>query len=168
MEVLCLLVVGLDKIIEKFSSYLLIISVLGMLLLTVFAIVARKFSISFIWIDPLVRHLVFLSAFLGGILAVGKGQHISIDVLGKFFEAHKNGTSLTAVRIAQAILSALLLSWLIYSSLPYVQMVFKFEHAPFLGIQKGYLVSIIPLGLGLMGLRFLFRFTILLSEFFRE
>ena len=69
-----------DKFIEKISISLLVVCVLSMLLLSVLNIFLRWFNTTLFWVEPLVRHLVFLSAFLGGVLATGNRSHIGIDI----------------------------------------------------------------------------------------
>ena len=76
------LVKKLDEWIDNFSSWLLVISVVLMLFLSVLNIFLRWGNTTIFWIEPLVRHLVFLSAFLGGILATGRKNHIGIDIIG--------------------------------------------------------------------------------------
>ncbi|MBF0299690.1 MAG: TRAP transporter small permease subunit, partial [Oligoflexia bacterium] len=73
----------LDYIVFKFSLYSLVVAIFAMLSLTIFAIIMRLFHITSLWIDPLVRHLVFLSAFLGGSLAISRKQLIAIDIVAK-------------------------------------------------------------------------------------
>ena len=70
----------IDRFIEKTCRGLLIVSVMAMLVLSLMTILLRFFSITFLWMDPLVRHLVFFATFLGAILAAGKGEHISFNL----------------------------------------------------------------------------------------
>ena len=83
----------IDSWIEKAAKFLLVIFVMSMLVMSSFNIAARWFQINLSWVDPFVRHLVFLCAFLGGVIATGRGTHIGIDVIGKFFEAKKMHTT---------------------------------------------------------------------------
>ena len=62
----------LDYALEKIAFYILGTCLFGMLFFTLFNIVARWFGMSFLWIDPLVRHMVFLSAFMGAVMATGR------------------------------------------------------------------------------------------------
>ena len=95
--------VSFDNYLEKVSRYGLIICLFAILSFAVSAIVLRWFGSSVMWIDPLVRHLVFLSAFLGGSVATRSNVHIKVDLLTKLVEAsssrllhslHKNLVSL--------------------------------------------------------------------------
>jgi TRAP-type C4-dicarboxylate transport system permease small subunit len=150
----------LDKALEKLTTYLLVASVLLMLSLSSLSIVARWFQSNITWIDPFVRHLVFLSAFLGGIIATGQGTHIGIDVIGKFVES-KGWHSLRSI-ISKVIMfsSMLVLCWLIKSGIDFTKVELEFGKIEFFGIHSGFLVMIIPIGMGLLLLRFLTVFIL--------
>ena len=75
-----------DSIFEKGVTFILVISLLAILCFSVMNIILRQFGVSFMWLEPFVRHLVFLATFLGGVLATGKGNHIGIDILKRFLE----------------------------------------------------------------------------------
>ena len=80
----------LDIFLDKSAFAIMALSLFFMLFLPLFNIVARWFGQSILWIDPLVRHLVFLSAFMGGVLATGKGNHIKLDLVSRALEGlHK-------------------------------------------------------------------------------
>ena len=78
--------VVLDETLDKVSRYSLVACLLIILTLAVLAIVLRWLGSSVMWIEPLVRHLVFLSAFLGGSVATSKRVHIKVDLLTKLVE----------------------------------------------------------------------------------
>ena len=79
-----------DNILEKISHWGIVICLFGILFFAVAAIILRWFGQSNMWIEPLVRHLVFLSAFLGGSLATSKNVHIKVDMLTKLIEKSKS------------------------------------------------------------------------------
>lgn len=147
-----------DKAIEKGSSFLLVICVALMLSLSVAAIVMRWFDTSFLWIEPFVRHLVFLSTFLGGVIATGRGTHIAIDIINKKIDM--SGPD-WAKRFSNRILnlaSGLALFWLVRASWQFMNIELEYGHEVFWGIHSGFLVGIIPFGLSLIGYRFMYRF----------
>ncbi len=72
-----------DQSLESLCKQILVLSVWGMLILCLMNIICRFFHVTFLWTDPLIRHLVFLSIFLGGVLASGSRQNIAIDVFIK-------------------------------------------------------------------------------------
>jgi TRAP-type C4-dicarboxylate transport system permease small subunit len=149
------LIISFDNVLEKISRYGLIISLFAILGLAVLAIILRWLGQSLMWLEPLVRHLVFLSAFLGGSLATSKNVHIRIDLLTKLLEkssskflhwAHKNIVSLFCLAVSVA---------LVQSSYDFYLVEKEFGTEAFLNIHSSYLVAIIPFGMGLISLRFL-------------
>ncbi len=144
----------IDKILEKVISYLAVISLLGMLFLSIFAIFMRYFGISFFWIEPLVRHLVFLSAFLGGILATGKNSHIAIDFIGNIFSGQKHPRLNKNLKFFSRMISIFTLIWLIWACYQFMLIELEFGQDVFWGIESGVLVGIIPAGLSFIAFRF--------------
>ena len=147
--------VVLDEALEKVSRYTLVACLLVILTLAVLAIVLRWLGSSVMWIEPLVRHLVFLSAFLGGSIATSKRVHIKVDLLTKLVEKsnskilkwfHSNLISLFCLIVCFFLMKA---GW------NFFLMEKEFGAPAFLNIHSSYLVAIIPFGMGLIGLRFL-------------
>ena len=155
----------IDQWIEKITGYTLVAGVFTMLFFSVLNIVLRWFETTIHWVEPLVRHLVFLCAFLGGVIATGRGTHIGIDILGKYFESKEMVKAYAWTRRIIAFFSFLVLIWLIQSSMNFVTVELKYGKAVFWGIHSGVLVGIIPLGFTLIGYRF---FYLLLNSFFGE
>ncbi len=144
-----------DDILEKVSRWGLISCLFTILGLSVMAIFFRWSGMSFMWLEPLVRHLVFFSAFLGGSLATSKDVHIKIDILTKLLEKlnstfihwlHQNLVSLFCVLTTLALLKS---SWDLYLSEK------EYGAPALLGLHSSVLVAIIPLGIGLIFVRFL-------------
>lgn len=148
------LFVTFDDILERVSRYGLVAALFMILGLSVFAIVLRWLGSSLMWIEPLVRHLVFLSAFLGGSLATSKNVHIKVDLFTKLLERshskiihwiHKNLIALFCLIVCVVLTKS---GWDFY-------LVEKEFGTPgFLHIHSAYLVGIIPFGMGLIALRF--------------
>jgi len=146
-----------DKILDSISYYGLVIAVSLMLSLTVLNIGLRWFNSTFLWIDPLVRHLVFLSTFLGGSLATGNNSHIRVDLAGKLLDS-LNRPHLT-VWIDRFVYVVCIISttMLTKSGFDFAMVEFEYGKEAFLGIHSGFLVCIIPIGMGLILLRFVNR-----------
>lgn len=145
----------LDDTLDKVSRYSLVACLLIILTLAVLAIVLRWLGSSVMWIEPLVRHLVFLSAFLGGSIATSKRVHIKVDLLTKLVEKshskilkwfHSNLISLFCFIVCFFLTKA---GW------DFFLVEQEFGAPAFLNIHSSYLVAIIPFGMGLIGLRFL-------------
>ncbi len=146
-----------DKILDNISYYGLIVAVALMLTLTVLNIFLRWFNSTFLWIDPLGRNLVFLSTFLGGRLASGNSSHIRVDLAGKALEAiNKPNLTIWGDRLVNVvcIIGTVMLA---YSGYEFAKVEFEYGKEAFLHIHAGFLVSIIPVGMGLILLRFVNR-----------
>ena len=130
-----------------------------MLLFSVASIFLRFFNISFLWIEPFVRHLVFISIFLGGILATGKGSHIGIDILAKYFESSKNEKARRYLNSFISLFSCVILFWMAYASLKFVEVELEYGKEVFWGVHSGFLVMIIPIGFVLISFRFIIQFV---------
>lgn len=152
--------VTFDNVLEKFSRWGIIISLYLILLLAVLSIVLRWMGSSPLWLEPFIRHVVFLSAFLGGSLATSKGVHIKVDVFTHLVEnsrskvlfwLHKNLVTLFCFLTSLGLMKA---SWDFFG----VEQ--EFGAPAFLGIHSAYLVGIIPFGFTLIALRFFNRLMI--------
>ena len=63
---------------------MLVVIVLFMVVLAFLQVLLRNiFDQSFLWGDPLLRHLVLWVGFIGASLATREEKHINIDVLGR-------------------------------------------------------------------------------------
>lgn len=154
----------IDSLLDKISFYGIVIAVLLMLSLTVLNIVLRWFNTSILWIDPLVRHLVFLSAFLGGSLATGKDNHIRIDLASKALASMNKPALKIWVERFIYIVTLIALVLLTKAGVDFAKMEFEFGKKVFLGFHSGVLVSIIPFGMGLIGLRYLLRLLLTFTK----
>jgi len=144
----------LDKIVEKISSAGLVIFIMQILLLALLNIVCRWVGLAVMWIDPLVRHLVFICTFLGGVIATGRGTHVGIDIISKYLENHNFKTMKQSVSRIIICVSLGTLVWLIYASFVLFKVEMEFGKLQFLGIHSGFLVLIIPIGFILIAIRF--------------
>lgn len=150
----------IDYGVDKFASILLVISLLSVLFLSSGAIVLRWFHVNLYWVDPFVRHTVFLSAFLGGVVATGRSNHIAIDLISKFLEL--KGKLHARIIIHRIILlsSGLILLWLLKASIDFMKIEMEFSKEEFWGIGSGYLVGMIPFGVSLITIRFFVLFLL--------
>ncbi|MBP9680709.1 MAG: TRAP transporter small permease subunit [Bacteriovorax sp.] len=152
----------LDWAIEKFSSWILVLSILAILSCSSLSIVLRWFQINLSWIDPFVRHLVLLGTFVGGVVATGRGNHIGIDLISKYLEVKKFDHAKFIVNRIILFSSGLVLIWMIKSGIDFTKVEMEFSKSEFWGLQSGYLVAMIPFGLGLIAIRF---FTLFILTF---
>ena len=146
----------IDSWIEKGTAKVLVACVFAMLLLALLSIVLRWFQKSVLGLDSLVRHLVFFSAFLGGVLATGRGTHIAIDILGKNLENKGWKVQRRIIRFITSLAATLTLLWLVKASCDFLVVEWQYGKESFFGIHSAFLVAIIPFGLSLIAFRFFF------------
>lgn len=144
----------LDKCLDRLSSYALVTGVFLMLTLAVLTIFFRWMDTSFSWMEPAVRHLVFICTFLGGVVATGRGSHISIDILERFLENRHHEKAKIWLKRFILIVAAAVMVWLVKASWSFTLIELEYGKNAFLGIHSGYLVGIIPVGFTLIGVRF--------------
>ena len=144
-----------DDVLEKISRYGIVFCLFSILGLAVSAIVLRWMGMSNMWIEPLTRHLVFLSAFFGGSLATSKDVHIKVDVLTKLVERSRSKILQFVVKNIVTLFCLLTTFALMKTSWDFYLVEKEFGAPSFLNIHSAYLVGIIPFGMGLIMLRFL-------------
>lgn len=144
-----------DKLQERFAFAVLVVALFGMLGLTLTNIVSRWFHTSFIWVEPVVRHLVFIAAFMGAVLATGKKTHIKIDLVGRWLEGGGKPRLRKAHFIFISLFSALACFLLAKAGYDFTLVEAQYGKKVFWGLHSSYLVAIIPLGFSLIGIRFL-------------
>ena len=149
-----------DYFIDKITTHLLVTSVVLMLFLSVLNIFLRWGNTTIHWVEPFVRHLVFLSAFLGGVLATGKKNHIGIDIIGRWLEIKKMETARLWVERLIYLISISTLYFLIYSSIDFFNSELQYGSVVFLGVHSAYLVGIIPVGFSMILFRIFLIFII--------
>jgi TRAP-type C4-dicarboxylate transport system permease small subunit len=149
-----------DLVLEKVSRVGLVSSLLLILGLSVLSVVLRWMGQSMMWMEPLIRHLVFLAAFLGGSLATSKNVHIRVDLLSKLVEASSSKTIHWFHRNLISLFCVVITAILTKSGWDFYLVEKEFGAPSFLDIHSAYLVGIIPVGMGLITLRFLNQFLV--------
>ena len=78
---------ALDRQLVRIETIFLVVFLSLMVLLAFAQVVLRNlFDSGFIWGDPVVRHMVMWSGFMGAAIAASQDRHISIDALTKFIK----------------------------------------------------------------------------------
>lgn len=131
----------------------LLAALLGsLLLLSVAQIVLRvAFDAGLPWAEPVSRAGVLFLALLGALGATRSGKHIAIDALPRFLPPRPRRVVWAISQVAAAV-ACLALAWLGWG------MVGMEREAPVpfvAGIPSWVPMLVIPVGFGLMGLRFL-------------
>lgn len=150
----------IDEVVKK----LLVVIVFSMLLFSVSNVVLRWFGISYSWIEPMVRHLVFSTAFLGATLATANSKHIGIEILQKFLETKKKTNLLFILSKLSNFISFIILYFLANSGYEFFSVEKRYGAESFLGIHSSTLVLIIPIGFSLM----MFRSALNFLDFSKE
>ena len=139
---------------DRLTKVLLLVSFAVMLGLSALGIVLRWFGHSWMWIDPVVRHLVLVCAFAGGVLAVATNTHIRIDALAKPMERAPEALRAWLNRMV-SLASALVTAGLVYSGWLFFVMEQEFGAPALLDLHSSWWVAIFPIGWAALFLRWL-------------
>jgi TRAP-type C4-dicarboxylate transport system permease small subunit len=102
------------------------------------------------WGDPLLRVMVLWLGMLGALAATRDDNHITVDVLSRFLpERSKN-----LARIVTDLFSATVCTVIAYHSGRFVAMEFDAGSLAFAAVPAWVCESVIPLGFGVMAVRF--------------
>ena len=102
------------------------------------------------WGDPLLRVMVLWLGMLGALAATRDDNHITIDVLSRFLpERSKN-----LARVVTDLFSAVVCAVIAYHSGRFVAMEFEDGAVAFAAVPAWVCESVIPLGFGVMAVRF--------------
>lgn len=148
---------AIEQKIDQSLKMVLVLCVASMLFLSLGTIVLRWVEQTVLWIEPLVRHLVFLLGFIGGALAIGKRQHIKIDFISKYMEMKDRKKTMLRLDIILSIVTFITLFYLMKSGIDFSKVEFEYGKAEFLKIHSGFLVSIIPFGFSVIMMRLALR-----------
>ncbi|MEW6752746.1 MAG: TRAP transporter small permease [Candidatus Latescibacterota bacterium] len=150
---------ALLRCLHRLEDAALVVLVAALLLLSFAQILLRTLSaVAWLWAEPLARHLVLWSCFLGALIATRQDRHIRIDALLRM-------SPVPARRLMEgtaSLCSAALCLALAGISVQHLRNEHALGGRPFLGIPAWELQLIFPLAFGGMGLRFLHRLLVLL------
>lgn len=153
----------IEKAYGALITFLLVGCTFTVLFLSVLVIVMRWFQSTLMWYDPFVRHMVFILAFLGGVKATEQGTHISIDILGRSLAGHASKLVAKSHAIFIGLSAVLILSWLCYAGIKFVEVEVAYGRPVFFGIHSSVLIGIIPVGFGMIALQFLLEILLYLT-----
>lgn len=139
---------------HRFEDWVLTALVIFMVLLAGAQILLRNvFDSGFAWAEPVLRALVLWSAMLGAVIATREDQHIGLDFIGRFV----SGVKLRVARFIALAFAAVLCALMAWHSWGLVQLDREGGTDGVVGIPAWVLELILPMGFGLMALRFLIR-----------
>lgn len=138
---------------DRIETGLIAVLVLAMVLLAGAQIVLRNFfETGLEWADPLLRAMVLWAAMLGALAAARDDKHIGLDVLAHFV----HGKARRAMRVVTLLFAAAISATMAWYGYGLVQLDFAGTNA-IAGIPTWLIEAIIPLGFGLLALRFALR-----------
>jgi len=141
-----------NKWIERFETFLLVL-VLGIMVLLAFlqVILRNVFEEGILWGDIFLRHLVLWVGFLGASLATKEEKHINIDLFTRFLTKGQKDL----VRIITNIFAAIICAVLTSAALNFVLDEKAMGTTIFSEIPVWYFQIIIPFGFMVMSFRFM-------------
>lgn len=143
----------IDRFLNIGNNYLIVMLLSLTIIFSLASLVFRWIHVSSNWVEPLIRHMVFLMTFVGGASAAGKSGHIAIDILLKVLERFKLLKLKKILIVCTSFLSLGTLVWLVYAGIQLVFVEMEFGQSSFLGIHTSILVAIIPFGFAMIFIR---------------
>jgi len=140
---------------DKIVLNLLIVVVIALLFFSCWSVVSRLMQVTNLWAEPLMRHLVFLSLFLGGTLAIHNDQHIRMDLVSRYLDLKSLKKTEALLLSFLYLLCVFFLVYLIKASYGYMLLESETPSEAFLGLDLHHMLFIIPFGLSIMSLRFM-------------
>ncbi len=113
----------------------------------------NAFGGGFSWADPFLRTLVVWTAMLGALAAVRDDKHIAVDVLQRFLPPRAQ----RGARIVTLLFAAAICAMLAWYGANMVGIDWDGGAKSDFGLPNWLLESILPLGFGLMAVRFVLR-----------
>lgn len=139
---------------HRIENGLLTVLVLILVALAGSQIVMRNvFGGGFSWGDPFLRTLVVWTAMLGALAAARDDKHIAVDVLQRFLPVGAQRAS----RMVTLLFAAAICALLAWYSISMVSLDWDGGAKSEFGVPNWMLESILPVGFGLMALRFALR-----------
>ncbi len=141
----------INSSVEQAETYILVFVVLIMVLFSFAQVVLRNvFDQGILWGDILLRHLVLWVGFIGASLASREGKHINIDVFSRLMKGRYRPIAQGIVYLFATYITYLLM----IASWNFVMDEREYETLLFGDIAAWYFQIIIPIGFGLMAIRF--------------
>ena len=145
---------SLHRLLLRLEDGLLLLLMSGMILLACAQILLRNlWDSGLVWADPLVRVLVLWLTMLGAMAATRERHHIHIDLLSRFLSQRKQ----RMVRGLTDLFAALVCGLLAWHSGRFVWLEFQDGGILFATLPAWVCESVMPLGFGIMSLRFLLQ-----------
>lgn len=153
-----------NELLNKINRGALVLLTAVIIITSFTNIVLRWFNTSLMFVDPMVRHVVFAIAFLGAVEATERSQNISIDVLKRYLESKGHEKLIGYLSQLVFVVSIFGCLWLTLSAYDFVKIEMQYPRELFWGIHTGIAAGIIPLGFLLIALKSLLRLALSFGE----
>jgi len=141
----------INEYIARLEGWLLILITITMVLLSFTQVILRNlFDQGILWGDIFLRHLVLWVGFIGASLATKENKHINIDLFGRLMKGKYQSFIHTITNIFASFISF----YLSQAAWRFVMDEREFGTIIFNEVPAWYFQIIIPIGFGLMGMRF--------------
>ena len=144
----------MTRVLHLIEDSALVLALVTMLVLAVLQIVLRDFfDQGLLWAESFLRILVLWVAMLGAMVATRHRNHISIDALSRYLpQGPARAAALLTSLISAAICGAVAWFSVQFVQFEYVDHTIAFGHVP-----SWMCETILPLGFGVMSLRFFYH-----------
>ena len=140
------------KLLRGLETAVLVLLLSTMLGLAAYQVIARNlFDGGILWGDAAVRVLVLWGALLGAMVAARADEHIRVDLLNRYLSS----SAQRQMRRLTSAFTALVCGVVAFYSAIFVIDEREFGDIAFAGVPAWICQSIIPIGMGLIGLRYL-------------
>ncbi len=144
----------INNSLARIEEWLLVLIVLFMVVLAFLQVILRNiFAQNLMWGDPLLRHLVLWVGFIGASLATKENKHINIDAMSRFLK----GKIKIIVQMFINLIAMTASMVLCNAAIDFIIMEKEYGGPIFSNVPAWYFQIIIPIGFGLMSLRFLIQ-----------
>jgi len=131
---------------------LLVAALIAMLLMALVQILMRNLLDSgFLWAESFLRILVLWVAMLGAMVATRERNHIHIDILSRFLAPRM----IVVLRFVSNLFASVICFISVYYTTEFILYEFEDGTIAFAAVPVWICQSIIPVGFGVMGVRFL-------------
>ena len=145
----------INDYVTRLESWILVAIVLIMVILSFAQVVLRNvFDQGVLWGDIFLRHLVLWVGFIGASVATQEERHINIDVLNRLTKGRAKFFTQGIIYLFAAVVSYFLMQ----AAWSFVMDEKEYATILFNDIPAWYMQIIIPIGFGLMTIRFFIHF----------
>jgi TRAP-type C4-dicarboxylate transport system permease small subunit len=131
--------------VDKIGSFLVILTMVGMVFFTSIQIIARVFFEALSWSEEITRYLLVWSTFIGAGCVYKRGGHINVSFIQERFKGKAN----KYVRILVNLVCIAFFVIAVYFGIIYM-MKQGAQRSPAMGIKMNLMYMAIPMGCGVM------------------